>query len=128
MKDFKINIYKNIPILVLAMSLLIISSAQAGFNPIKCETNFGEKTFIIEESNIAFFKKSNKGGREISSNLESRVRNMNRGIERIMYIGMNKYRIHIENLKDFKIEDDYLSISNPQGHEMTYPIKCSFNQ
>ena len=51
MKDFKINIYKNIPILVLAMSLLIISSAQAGFNPIKCETNFGEKTFIIEESN-----------------------------------------------------------------------------
>ncbi len=102
-------------------------STHAAAASIKCETAYGEKTFTIEDQNISFHKEDEAGiSRSISSisNESVRTHKKNSGFTKTLYIDGNKHRINIQNTTEFSDVNDYLSITSPKGHEMTYPLTC----
>lgn len=102
-------------------------SAHAGTGPIVCETAFGEKKFSIEDGRISFLKEDSTGAsRSISSIGGDSVRTQKKhlGFIKTLYIEGNKYKINVQNVNDFSDVNDYLSITGPKGHEMTYPLTC----
>ncbi|MCO4754159.1 MAG: hypothetical protein KC478_06740 [Bacteriovoracaceae bacterium] len=106
-----------------------MGSAQAAthkVNSIECKTNFGEKSFTIEEESVAFHQVQEKVGRSVSSVYEARTQKTHKGIRKSLYLNGNKHLIHIENFKDFDASKDYLAVTSPKGHKMTYPLNCGF--
>lgn len=101
--------------------------AATNSSAIKCETNFGEKSFTLEDESVAFHKVQEDVGRSISSIYEARTQKTHKGIRKSLYLDGNKHLIHIENLKDFNSSQDYLAVTSPKGHKMTYPLNCSKN-
>jgi hypothetical protein len=114
---------------VLGLILMIHSfSSQAAINEsIVCKTAFGEKSFIIEDQKISFVKEDQAGiQRSISSVSGESVRTHKKhlGFMKTIYLNGNKHRINIQNTHEFSDVNDYLSITSPKGHEMTYPLNC----
>jgi hypothetical protein len=102
-------------------------SVEAKSPSIECSTAFGEKSFTIEDNRISFHKEDDAGvSRSISSvNIESvRTQKKNLGFTKTIYIDGNKHRISIKDTNEFSDVNDYLSITSPKGHEMTYPLSC----
>ena len=102
-------------------------SAGAAVPTIKCETAFGEKSFTIEDTRVSFHKEDESGvSRSISSIQGESVRThvKHQGFTKTLYIDGNKHRINVKNVNSFSEVDDYLSITSPKGHEMTYPLTC----
>jgi hypothetical protein len=109
--------------------LLVIHtmSASAATGAISCSTAFGEKTFTIEADRISFHREDVEGvSRSISSVTGDSVRTQkkNLGFTKTLYIDGNKHRINVQNTNEFSDVNDYLSITSPKGHEMTYPLNC----
>ena len=102
-------------------------NSYAGTPHITCSTAFGEKKFTIEDERIAFHKEDESGiSRSISSVQSHAVRTHKKhaGFMKTLYIDGNKHRISIKDTNDFSDANDYLSITSPKGHEMTYPLNC----
>ena len=102
-------------------------SSEAATGAIQCSTAFGEKTFTIEADRISFQKEDEAGiSRSISSvNGDSvRTHKKHQGFSKTLYIDGNKHRINVQNINEFSDANDYLSITSPKGHEMTYPLTC----
>lgn len=102
-------------------------SAGAATPAIKCETAYGEKSFTIDDQRVSFHKEDESGvARSISSVQGESVRThvKHQGFSKTLYIDGLKYRINVKNVKSFSDVDDYLSITSPKGHEMTYPLTC----
>jgi len=100
---------------------------KAHASTIECITAFGEKKFLIEDSHISFNKEDEKGiYRSISSIKSESVRTHKKhlGFTKTLYVDGNRYKIHIQNIQNFSDLNDYLSITSPRGHEMTYPVNC----
>ncbi len=94
---------------------------------IECETAFGEKKFTIQDELISFHKEDEMGvSRSISSVAGQSVRTQKKhlGFSKSLYIDGNKYRISVQDVNTFSDANDYLSITSPKGHEMTYPLTC----
>ena len=94
---------------------------------IKCSTAFGEKVFTIDDSRIAFEKEDYSGAHRSISSIDGesvRTHVKHRGFTKTLYIDGNKHRINIQNTTEFSDVNDYLSITSPKGHEMTYPLSC----
>jgi hypothetical protein len=90
---------------------------------ISCQTAYGEKEFTIDENSVAMHKEV-KSQRAVAS-----VHNVNtiathKGFKKVVYIDGNKHQINIEDAKNFNETNDYLAITNPKGHKMTYPLTC----
>jgi hypothetical protein len=101
-----------------------ISGVQASVKPISCETNFGEKSFTIEGSTVAFHKEQ-QDGRSISSVLSTKTRKSHTGFRKTVYKNGYKHLINISDKRNFNSENDFLAITSPKGHKMTFPINCS---
>lgn len=102
-------------------------NSQAATGAITCSTAFGEKTFTIEDNRISFHKEDDSGvSRSISSVGGESVRTHKKhlGFSKTLYMNGNKHRIHVQNVNEFSEVNDYLSITSPKGHEMTYPLSC----
>lgn len=102
-------------------------NSHAATGAIVCSTAFGEKTFTIEEDRISFHKEDEAGiNRSISSIGSESVRTHKKhlGFSKTLYIDGNKHRINVQNTGAFSEVNDYLSITSPKGHEMTYPLNC----
>lgn len=112
------------------LSLLLTVHSYSSFaasGAIECQTAFGEKSFIIEDGRISFSKEDDSGAsRSISSVSGDSVRTHTKhlGFTKTLYIGANKHRISVQNRNEFSDANDYLSITSPKGHEMTYPLTC----
>lgn len=109
--------------------ILMIHSfnAHSATGAISCSTAFGEKTFTIDDEHIAFKKEDESGiSRAISSVSGDSIRTHKKhlGFTKTIYIDGNKHRISVQNVKSFSDANDYLSITSPKGHEMTYPLNC----
>lgn len=108
-------------------ALLIVAffqnNAHAAIKQIDCQTAFGEKTFTIQESTIAFHKE--ESGRSISSVLEAQTQRTYKGFRKVLYVNGNKHLITIKNVEKFDNSEDYLAVTSPRGHKMTYPLSCS---
>lgn len=103
---------------------LLQSNAHAAIKKINCQTAFGEKSFTIQKSTIAFYKEQ-ESGRSISSVLETQTQRTYRGFRKILYINGNKHLITIKDVNKFDNSEDYMAITSPRGHKMTYPLSCS---
>jgi hypothetical protein len=99
-------------------------NAHAAIKKIDCQTAFGEKTFTIQESTIAFHKEQ-ESGRSISSILEAQTQRTHKGFKKVLYVNGNKHLINIQNVEKFDNSEDYLAVTSPRGHKMTYPLSCS---
>lgn len=112
----------------LGLILMIhMMNAQAATPSISCSTAFGEKTFTIEENRISFQKEDDQGVSRSISSIDGdsvRTHKKNSGFTKTLYIDGNKHRINIQNTNEFSDVNDYLSITSPKGHEMTYPLTC----
>lgn len=109
--------------------LIMIHSfnSQAATGGIVCNTAFGEKTFTIENEKISFHKEDESGISRSISSIESasvRTHKKHKGFTKTLYINGNKHRISVKNVQEFSDANDYLSITSPKGHEMTYPLSC----
>lgn len=123
MRDLKTkNILKKTSITIICLAFASISFA--AIKPISCETNFGEKSFTIEGTSIAFHKEQNDG-RSISSILPSKTRNSHKGFRKTVYKDGYKHLISIADKTSFNSDNDFLAITSPKGHKMTFPINCS---
>ena len=103
--------------------LMLFGSAQAAV-AINCETAFKEKTFLIEDERIVFSKDSHELGRSISSVDQVRTERRHKGFDKVLYKDGLKHRIHIDDANSFNEVEDYMVITSPKGHEMTYPLSC----
>ena len=107
--------------------LLVVHSYNSFAGSIECQTAFGEKSFVIEDGRISFSKEDAEGvSRSISSVTGDSVRTHTKhnGFMKTLYIDGNKHRINVQNTNEFSDVNDYLSITSPKGHEMTYPLTC----
>jgi len=91
---------------------------------IVCETAYGEKSFHIEDERVVFSRDNQDQGRSISSIEMVRTEKRHNGFDKILQMNGNKHRIHIENPGHFSEVSDYMVITSPKGHEMTYPLSC----
>lgn len=110
-------------ILTTLTTLLLSVCGYGAVKPMSCETNFGEKTFTIEGSSVAFHQ--DQAGRGISSVLPSKTKVSASGFSKTVYRDGYKHLIHIEDMKNLNSENDFLAITSPKGHKMTFPIHCS---
>ena len=110
-------------IAALIMVAFLSSTAHAAIK-IDCQTAFGEKNFTIQDSSIAFHQESD-AGRSISSTLEAVTQKTYKGFRKTLYIDGNKHLISISDVKKFDDSQDYLAVTSPKGHKMTYPLTCS---
>jgi len=108
----------------LLLSALMTTGAFASAQPITCKTNFGERSFTIERGTIAFHAEDN-AGRSISSVLESVTKKSHKGFKKTTYKNGFKHLIHIDNENQFDQNEDFLAVTSPKGHKMTYPLICS---
>lgn len=109
------------------MLMIHTMSSQASTGDISCTTAFGEKSFTISGQGISFNKEDETGvSRSISSVNGDSVRTHKKhlGFTKTLYVDGNKYKINVQNTQNFSDVNDYLSITNPKGHEMTYPLNC----
>ena len=109
------------------LALIHSYNSFASTGAIECQTAFGEKSFVIEDGKIAFSKEDAEGvSRSISSVKGESVRTHTKhlGFVKTLYIDGNKHRISVQNTNEFSDANDYLSITSPKGHEMTYPLTC----
>jgi hypothetical protein len=111
-------------LMTLFLLALFTTSAIASIKPITCKTNFGEKSFTIERTTIAFHSED-KVGRSISSVMESATQKSQKGFKKTTYKNGFKHMIHIDNENKFNQNEDFLVVTSPKGHKMTYPIICS---
>ena len=109
-------------LLIFAACLLSLS-AFGTVKPMSCQTNFGEKSFTIEGNSIAFHNV--QAGRGLSSVLPSKTKVSVEGFSKTVYKDGYKHLIHIENTNNLNAENDFLAITSPKGHKMTFPIHCS---
>lgn len=106
-------------------------SAFSATSKIVCKTAFEEKSFVIENEHISFLKVDEFGvDRSISSVSVESIRTQKKGFgfSKTLYLNGNKHKISIKNINEFSDADDYLSITSPKGHEMTYPLSCQSAQ
>lgn len=91
---------------------------------IECVTPYGAKTFVIGNNTLAL-KKENAVGRSISSTFSPRTKITHTGFTKTMYVDSHKYKINIADKNSFSELNDYLVITSPKGHKVTYPLNCN---
>lgn len=107
----------------LLLGLFAISSF-ASITPITCSTNFDEKSFTIEGQSVAFHQERSDG-RSISSVVNSATRKSHKGFRKTLYRDGKKILISIHNTRHFSSDNDFLAITSPKGHKMTFPLNCN---
>jgi len=108
----------------LGLILLVHSlNGHAAVNTITCSTTFSEKEFKISDDQVAFIKKSDNQ-RDIASVKKIVTHKKHLGFTKTLYVDGLKHKISIKDVNDFSEANDYLSITSPKGHEMTYPLNC----
>jgi hypothetical protein len=127
MKNKTLSLSTILGFLGLILMIHAMNSYAATGPAISCSTAFGEKSFTIEDQRISFHKEDDAGvSRSISSVNGDSVRTHKKhlGFTKTLYIDGNKHRINVGNVNEFSEVNDYLSITSPKGHEMTYPLNC----
>lgn len=118
------DIYK---LLLIAFAFLIkLSTGMAALKPsIKCQTMNGEKSFVIDQHSVAFVDQRLEGNhRSIASVSSLRTVLEGNGFTTSLSFEGKDHIIHIEDKDNFSEVDDYISITNQKGHQITFPLEC----
>jgi hypothetical protein len=108
----------------LVLGTMIVFGSLSAHAVVKCKTHFGEKSFIIREDLVVFQKEDEHTGRAISSVDQVRTEKKHQGYDKVLFLDGLKHRIHIEKASEFSDVEDYMVVTSPKGHEMTYPLNC----
>src|SRR5690606_36336095 len=108
---------------ILLVTLFFIPKAHSAVPQIHCETNFGIKSFTLEKDSIAFHNEDS--GRKISSVHSAKSLKTSKGLSKTLYVNGQKHFVHIDDVNHFSDSEDYMAITSPDGHKMTYPLTCS---
>jgi len=123
----KLNFRWDVHVLTGFLGLTFITAffgtANANIAHVKCETAFGEKVFTIGEQTVAFHEQ--KRGRSISSVMDVTTKRTFNGFKKTLYVDGNKHLIYIKDLNNLNSDDDFMAITSPKGHKMTYPLSCT---
>jgi hypothetical protein len=112
------------PILLFPIVVMVIT-LHAKAQEIVCQTSFETLALTIKNNNeVELVKKESSQGRSISSINEAVTKKTTSGFEKTFYRDGNKYYISIENLTQFNMDYDFLVVSSPKGHKMTYSLDC----
>lgn len=131
----RLSAWENNPQIVAPLSYVLFAmliflmgnNAYAGLDLKKgiiCQTMNGDKTFSILENKVSFDMDLSDGGRKISSESEVHSIRRGKGVTKITQRNGVKYKIHIADLNNPTAVDDFLSMTSPKGHEITYPLIC----
>lgn len=110
----------------LGLSMNFAESSVRGVN-LPCKTTNGEKEFIVMDDQIVFQRKNMPDSFDRTRNLSSsRVRTRFRvnGFDKFKTEGGQQYKVHIEDVNNLNPIDDYITITSPSNHKITYPIEC----
>lgn len=114
----------GLAIFLIGLSILTQKS-YASIKSISCETAYGERTIEIND-NVISFKRNSENNRSISSSNDFKAQRQFSGVNQTLYMDGSKHLVHIDNLNNFDSGNDYLAITSPKGHKMTYPLNCQF--
>ncbi|MGB0453303.1 MAG: hypothetical protein ACPGJV_06275 [Bacteriovoracaceae bacterium] len=124
MKRLCLELIKFGPLLVLAML------AEQGFSTelkLNCDTPRKFHSFKIIGKTVVI-KKSSQDDRGIRNpatfNANSRTKYTRLGFKKYFSFEGNRYHIKISDMNSLSEVEDFVSIQNSKGHEMTYPLNC----
>ena len=106
------------------LALVLSMMAAQSFASVICHTPRMSKVFHIEENKVAVYQNDVAQGREIASSTQARTQYTHKGFTKVMQHLGHKITVHIEDSKNFSQVDDYLTIRDQQGHEISYPLNC----
>ena len=110
------------------VAVVFVGQAQASVQgTVVCKTAYGEKEIMIDNDHVAFNREDDSGvKREISSvnSVKVHTHKKHKGFTKTLYIDGMKHKVHVQDAGNFSEVQDYLSITSPKGHEMTYPLTC----
>ena len=86
---------------------------------IVCETPRKNITIKLSDNKLKI------GGRFPAEAIAQRTRLRGNSISKIFFVAGDKHTLHLEDTTSFNSLNDYISIRNKKGHEMTYPVDCS---
>jgi hypothetical protein len=99
-----------------------------GQKSLKCKTANGEKEMTLSDKFLSFNEDSPRykfnSQRMISSSIQVKTKKSGKGMVQTLDFEGNKHKIIIKDLSKFSEVHDYLTITSPKGHEMTYPLNC----
>lgn len=109
---------KDMKTLILTLTLLTSLSSLGAVKDIICSTPRMNKVFMIKNSKIIM------QGRDLASVEGVRTKDIGVGFTKYFNHEGMKHKLHIENKSSFSDFNDYISIRNNKGHEITYPLTC----
>lgn len=119
--------------MTIILSMFIHGIAKAGVlnkKEIRCQTHNKEKHFTFGDKFLTFQDNYKKAAfnskRIISSSVLLKSKPVGKGIIQTMTYEGQKHKVYIKDLSKFDEIHDFLSITSVQGHEMTYPLECSY--
>jgi hypothetical protein len=112
--------------LLLLLSSFVHGELQAATgDTIKCNSMYGKKIITLKNDSVTMGEWESNS-RAISS--VNKVKTLKRGnsLTKTLYFQGQKHKIHLENLSQLSENTDYMTISNQEGHQMTYSLNCYF--
>ncbi|MDD0851480.1 hypothetical protein HBN50_00165 [Halobacteriovorax sp. GB3] len=111
---------KIIKILAVISVMLMAIGSKASVKQIKCHTPRENHIFTIKNDRLVL------EGRNLASTVAQRMRKTATGFTTYFSFQGKKHKLHIDNTNSFSELDDYIQMRSKQGHEMTYPLTCSW--
>jgi hypothetical protein len=109
----------------LLVILSIVFALPAMSKSITCSTPNDLKIVKIDEHKVTFLKSaSDTNNREVASVEHVRTRSVGKSVDKMLIQGNIQFKFHIENSEKFSDVDDYVTMTSPTGHSVTYPISC----
>jgi hypothetical protein len=121
--------FASIKFLLLSATLAYGAGAMAaGTTAIECETPRDGRRFVIQGPEVTIYKEDQfeAPGRQVASVVNVRTKLTGEGFDKILFIGGDKHTLHISKPGEFSDVEDYLVIRSSKGHEMTYPLTCTW--
>lgn len=110
---------KKITLLILLTKISFASSA------VICQTPRKSRSILIENGQISFLRNGEISARNVASLKNSSNFSLPKKFKKSIRSEGSVYTIYINNTKSFSEVDDYVTIKNNKGHEITYSLNCS---
>ena len=105
--------------------LFLSISKSYGLDVIVCHTPQERHEITLGKNQVTFIDRSNPQKRSVASSQRNvRTKMIGNSLTKIMNRSGSKHTIHVNNIKEFNVANDYLSIRSAKGHVMTYPLEC----
>ncbi len=93
---------------------------------IYCTTPNEEKAFVLKEHTIVFQNMNDEAApaRKVASAKIIQTKIQDKGFTKTTNFERNAFKVKIDNTEAFNEANDFITIASPEGHVLTYPIKC----